>query len=110
MRNRVAIAFLILFSILSFVPKALRAQEASDSDRKIVTKVMPQYPAFLRNLSIEGVVRADVLVGPEGKVKSLEVKGGHPVLVQSAETALRQWKWEPASHESHVRVELRFKP
>lgn len=61
-------------------------------------------------MRLEGNVRADVLVAPSGKVKSVEIKGGHPLLVQSAQDALRQWKWEPASHESHETVELKFRP
>jgi len=51
-----------------------------------------------------------VLVEPNGKVKSFEVKGGHPLLVQSAEDALREWKWEATPHESHEIIELKFNP
>src|SRR5579862_8975405 len=51
-----------------------------------------------------GSVRADVVVEPSGKVKSVDVKGGHPLLAQSAQDALREWKWEPAAHETHQTV------
>jgi len=43
-------------------------------------------------------------------VKSVEVKGGHPLFVQAAQNALREWKWEPAAHETDEIVELRFTP
>ncbi len=109
MRNRFAVFSLILLS-LSAVAPCSRAQNSTEADRKIVTKVVPPYPPFLRNMNIEGVVRADVVVAPDGKVKTVDVRGGHPVLVQSAEDAIRKWKWEPASRESHESVELRFKP
>ena len=49
-----------------------------------------------------------MLVEPNGTVKSVEIKGGHPLLVQSAQMALQAWKWEPASHETHEIVELKF--
>jgi protein TonB len=75
-----------------------------------VNKVVPQYPALARAMKIQGSVRIDVLVDSSGKVKSIEVKGGHPILVQSAEAALHEWKWEPASHETHQVVELKFTP
>jgi outer membrane biosynthesis protein TonB len=55
-------------------------------------------------------VRAEVLVAANGKVKSVEVKGGHPLLGQAAQNALAQWTWEPAAHETHESVELRFNP
>jgi outer membrane biosynthesis protein TonB len=51
-----------------------------------------------------------VLVGPNGKVKYVDVKGGNPVLADAAQSALRQWKWEPSAHETHESVELRFNP
>lgn len=59
-------------------------------------------------MKIQGSVRADVLVAPNGTVKSIEIKGGHPLLVQSAQIALHEWKWEPAPHETHEFVELKF--
>jgi|SRR5579862_2166095 len=79
-------------------------------DRKVVVKVQPQYPGLARAMKIQGSVRADVVVEPSGKVKSVDVKGGHPLLAQSAQDALREWKWEPAAHETHQTVELRFAP
>jgi len=110
MKSRIAVALLALLAILSFAPSPTRAQEPSEGSRKIVSKVMPQYPSLARSMRLEGLVRADVLVGPNGKVKSVDVKGGHPLLVDAAENALRQWKWEPAAHETHETVELRFTP
>ena len=110
MKSRVSVALFILLPILLFAPNYAPAQEASTATRKIVTKVMPEYPALARSMKIEGVVRADVLVAPNGKVTSIEVKGGHPLLAQAAQYALRQWKWEAASHETHESVELRFNP
>jgi|SRR5580658_4124541 TonB family protein len=110
MRNRIAVALFVLLSILMFAPNHAPAQESSEGGRKVVSKVLPQYPGLARSMKIQGNVKADVLVAPSGKVTSIEVKGGHPVLAQSAQDALRQWKWEPASHESHEIVELRFTP
>jgi TonB family protein len=110
MKNRSAIALFAFLSILIFAPYHAPAQEASDSGRKIVARVMPQYPGLARSMRIEGTVRADVLVAASGKVTAIEVKGGHPLLVQAAQDALHQWKWEPAAHESHINVELKFTP
>jgi TonB family protein len=110
MKNRIALTLLILVPILALAPNLVLSQEHTESSRKILTKVTPQYPDLARTMRIQGTVRADVLVAPNGAVKSLEVRGGHPLLAQSAQIALRQWKWEPAPHETHESVELRFTP
>ncbi len=109
MKTRIAVALLSLLAVQPFVA-SLAAQDVAEPDRRIVTKVVPEYPNIARAMHIQGSVRIDVLVEPNGKVKSFDAKGGHPVLVQSAEDALRQWKWEPASHETHQVIELRFTP
>jgi TonB family protein len=103
------VASIALVSVVALVPGHAFAQD-SPLDRKIVSKVLPQYPGLARAMNIQGTVRADVLVDSNGKAKTIDVKGGHPLLVQSAEDALRQWKWEPESHETHEVIELKFTP
>jgi TonB family protein len=61
-------------------------------------------------MNIRGSVKAAVLVAPNGTVKSVEVKGGHPVLAEAAQTALRQWKFESAPRETYEIIEIRFTP
>jgi len=110
MKQRIALFLLFLFCFPFLTNHSSLAQDSSEAIRKVVTKVMPQYPNMLRSMNIQGTVRADVLVGPDGKVISVLVKGGHPLLAQSAETALRQWRWAPAPHETHESVEMIFRP
>lgn len=110
MKKRVAVSLLLLLSVLVLAAERAAAQEPAEGSRKILTKVIPQYPGLARAMNIEGVVKVDVLVAPTGKVQSIEVKGGHPVLAKSAQDALMKWKWEPAAHETHENVEMRFKP
>ena len=85
MKNRIAVALFVVVPILMLAPSRLPAQESSEGVRKVVTKVIPQYPSLARSLNLQGVVRADVSVSPNGTVKLIEVKGGHPVLVDAAE-------------------------
>jgi hypothetical protein len=40
----------------------------------------------------------------------MQIKGGHPVLAQAAVNSVRRWKWEPAAHETHETVEVKFTP
>jgi TonB family protein len=76
----------------------------------IVRKVQPQYPALAQKMGIKGSVKLEVVVEPDGRVKSISAKGGHPLLVEAAQGAIRQWRWQPASHESLESVEVRFNP
>ena len=110
MKNRIAVALLVLLPILTFAPNLAPAQETSEGSRKVVSRVSPQYPTLARSMNIRGNVKVDVLVAPNGSAKSLEVKGGHPLLVEAAQNAVRQWKWEPAPRETHETVELKFNP
>lgn len=59
-------------------------------------------------MNIHGVVKLEALVLANGAVKSVEIKGGHPILTQSAVTAVEHWKFEPASHETKENVQIEF--
>jgi TonB family protein len=84
--------------------------DESTSDRKVVTKVVPSYPAIARSMNLSGTVKLEALVLANGSVKAVQVKGGNPLLVQSAQRAVQDWKWEKAEHESTEQVEFRFHP
>ena len=55
-----------------------------------------------------GPVKLLVTVSPDGTVKSAEVLGGRPVLLNAAQNAAREWKWAPANAESKELVEIKF--
>jgi TonB family protein len=110
--NRFLIAAFLLLFALFFVQAlpSLAQQEQPESTRKIVTRVLPQYPEMARTLNLRGSVKAEAVVRPNGMVKSVDVRGGHPVLVRAAQDAIYRWKWEPSSHETREPIEVRFDP
>jgi outer membrane biosynthesis protein TonB len=61
-------------------------------------------------MKLSGVVKLEVLIQPDGNVKSVQVKGGNPILVQSAQIAIQGWKWEKAYSESTEQVAFHFSP
>lgn len=105
-----AVALFLLVAILLFTASHAPAQAHVEGSRRVVTKVVPEYPGMARPLRLQGTVRAEVLVAPSGKVMSVEVKGGHPLLAQAAQNAVRLWTWEPSPHQTHESVELTFMP
>lgn len=110
MKHRLAAIFLVLFWAMALVPglSSAQQQDEPESGRKVVNRVVPSYPQIARNLNLRGSVKVEALVEPNGTVKSVQVKGGHPVLVEAAQDAVRRWKWEPAAHETREPVEFKF--
>jgi len=104
-----AVGLLVLAAMLFLHPVHSHTQGAA-SLRRLVNRTAPVYPSLARNLALAGSVKVDALVAPDGSVKAVDVKGGHPVLAQAAANAVRNWKWEPAARESHEVVEVKFSP
>jgi TonB family protein len=108
--RQVAFAILLLaFTLVIAAPRAW-TQESAEGARKILLKTPATYPTLARSMNIRGVVKLEALVEPNGTVKSTNVKGGHPILAQSAVTAVGHWKFEPAAHETKELVEIKFDP
>ena len=61
-------------------------------------------------MSLRGSVRLDAVVAPNGTVRSVVLRGGHPVLAQAAQSAIMKWRWEPANHDTHEPIEVKFDP
>jgi len=62
---------------------------------KLIRKIVPVYPPLARQARIQGTVR---LVGPvdrDGTIQQLRVLSGHPLLVEAALAAVRQWVYRP---------------
>jgi TonB family protein len=105
-----AVVLVLLAAIFVLVPTRSQAQDAAEGVRKILVKTSPVYPTLARSMNIHGVVKVEALVLPNGTVKSVDVKGGHPLLTQSAVTAVGHWRFEPAAHETRELIEIRFEP
>lgn len=58
---------------------------------KLKREVKPEYPALARQARIQGTVRFSVLLATDGTVKHITLLGGHPLLVQPATEAVKQW-------------------
>ena len=61
----------------------------------IITQTKPEYPPLARQARIQGTVVLHAIIDKEGRVSQLEVVSGHPLLVQSAIEAVKQWRYKP---------------
>jgi periplasmic protein TonB len=62
---------------------------------RLVNRVQPLYPPLARQTRISGTVKLHAIIGKNGQVEQLQVISGHPLLVQSALDAVRQWRYQP---------------
>ena len=61
----------------------------------IITQTRPLYPPLARQARIQGNVVLHAIIDKDGKVAQLEVISGHPLLVQAALDAVKQWRYKP---------------
>jgi TonB family protein len=84
--------------------------QAQDTSRKVLKKVTAQYPSILKSKGIGGVVRLKAFIKPDGSVRDTEVIGGNPILAESAQKAIMQWKFSPGSSETMMEISVVFDP
>jgi TonB family protein len=77
---------------------------------KLVNRVNPQYPNLARGMKLQGSVKVEAVVSPDGSAKTVEIKGGHPLLAQAAHDAVQKWKWVPAPKQTTELIEVKFNP
>jgi TonB family protein len=107
-RCLVTLSQLVIVVLLSVVPSVAQVQEQSSKERKLITRVEPEYPETLKRLYIGGVVRVEVEIEPSGMVKSTKLLGGSPILGQSTMKAIKQWRYAPAASEETLTVKIEF--
>lgn len=62
---------------------------------RLMNQPKPIYPPLARQARIQGVVRFTAIIGKDGKIQNLQLITGHPLLVQSAHDAVKQWVYQP---------------
>jgi TonB family protein len=101
---------LLMALFLSVIPLASQTRDHSAAERKLITRVEPDYPETLKRLYIGGVVRVEVVVTPNGVVESAKLLGGNPILGQSAMKAVKRWRYATAGSKEVLAVKVVFDP
>lgn len=81
---------------------------SDEGKRKVKSKVSPTYPELAKRMNVTGKVKIEVVITPDGRVKSTRVIGGHPLLVQACQDAVKEWKFATAAEETTQIVEFEF--
>ena len=102
--SRRAVATLVMILVAC---STLALASDGSGGRKLRNKVAPAYPEMAKRLSVSGAVKLEVVVAANGSVKAVRPLGGHPMLIDAAVSAVKQWRYEPGA-ESVVPVEVKF--
>jgi len=61
----------------------------------LISQVRPTYPAIAKSARIQGAVVLQAEISKQGTIENLRVISGHPMLVQNALDAVKQWRYKP---------------
>ena len=76
------------------VPQRIRVGGNVQAAR-LVRQPKPVYPPLARQARIQGTVRFNAIIGRDGTIQNLQLVNGHPLLVPSAQDAVKQWVYQP---------------
>jgi protein TonB len=65
---------------------------------RLIHNVRPVYPTLAKQAHIQGTVRLAALIDEDGVVEEMKLISGHPLLVNAAFDAVKQWQYEPAMY------------
>ena len=101
----------VILTGLLILPAVVSSQSSvtQEGKRKVKTLVAAVYPELARRMNVTGKVKIEVVIAPDGHVRSTRVIGGHPLLVNPAVDAVKEWKFVAASEETTQIVEIEFK-
>jgi len=75
-------------------PKKLRVSSGV-ADKMKIHDVQPEYPRTAKMSHIAGDVVLHAIIDREGHIAELEALSGHPLLIESAMKAVKQWQYRP---------------
>jgi len=80
---------------------------------RLVHRIEPVYPRLAELAGIAGTVVLEAVIGTDGRVQQVEVKGGPGLLIPPAVEAVSQWVYEPTYLNDRpvpviLRVEVQF--
>jgi protein TonB len=75
------------------VTQHLRVSQVMEGN--LIHRVQPEYPSLARQARIQGQVSLSAIISRDGWIENLQAVNGHPLLVQAAIDAVRQWRYRP---------------
>jgi TonB family protein len=94
------LALLLACPQLQTAAKAMSAKQitgldAEEAARLLIHVAKPPYPAIAKVNFVQGVVKLEIRVTPDGRVSEAHVLDGQPILAVAALEAVRKWLYRP---------------
>jgi TonB family protein len=96
-------------AVLSATVAFAQSGSTDETKRKVKTKVAPAYSELAKRMGVTGKVKIEVLIAPDGHVKSSKIVGGHPLLVPNCQDAAKDWRFLAAPQETTQVIEFEFR-
>jgi TonB family protein len=107
-RTKGAIGYVSAETAVEDVKTLSIVREGNDAERRLITRVEPDYPDTLKRLNIGGIVRLQLTIAPRGNVEDVEVLGGNPILGESAAAAVKQWVYTASRSRTIAKLSIPF--
>ncbi len=96
MTTKIKVVHLLLTLPLLCAAAAAQVRlSAEESEKLLVEKIEPPYPAIARAARAQGVVRVEATVGGDGTVLAARAISGHPLLQASAVSTVKKYRYKP---------------
>jgi TonB family protein len=93
---------LLLMASIALAADSPKRIEQKTADQNLINKVEPTVPPLAKTLEIGGTVALDIIISPEGKVSSVTVLSGHPMLTPAFVDAVKKWEYKPFIQDGHA--------
>jgi TonB family protein len=91
-------------AVLLFSQQTGEATLSFAEEPAVFAAVAPVYGALARTAHVGGEVSVELIIDSNGKVKSVKGSSGHPLLLDAAKEASRQWLFAPVGNDAVDRV------
>jgi TonB family protein len=109
MRWRIGLSTLCLTFCILLMNLVFRAAvSGQEPERKVLARTAPVYPELAKRMHLSGKVKLEVVIAPEGKVKSAKLVGGNPVFESNSVNAVMQWRFAAADKATKELILLDF--
>jgi TonB family protein len=90
-----SITVTVALLVLLFVYPGYLVVDRPTTEAHLVFRKEPEYPRAALQKNVKGQVVLEATIGTDGRVVSVKVISGHPLLVQAAKAAVMQWRYRP---------------
>jgi periplasmic protein TonB len=90
-------------------PVASHVRVSRIMEGNLIRRVQPEYPATAKLARVQGRVVLSAIISKDGRIENVQVLAGHPLLVQAAVEAVKQWRYRPyVLNDEPVEVETQI--